>query len=128
MAVFVTFCSNPPYSSPQIRPETPTTRPVLINVPREPDGTVSLASLSISPPLPPTQLLFAPGRISLEMPSTSLTSWKFNTRPSGTSSNLNLFPAPPADPVPRFQNESWRDFAPGVALTVPIPLPAVAVT
>ena len=38
---FVTFCSNPPYSSPEIRLETPTTRPVLINVAREPDGTVS---------------------------------------------------------------------------------------
>ena len=64
---FVTFCSNPPYSSADIRLETPPTGPVLINAEGEPEGTMSFPCLSISPPLSTTQRLFARGKISLEM-------------------------------------------------------------
>ena len=47
-----------------------------------------LGSRSSLPSFPSVQGLFAPGRISLEIPSTSLTSWKLNKSPSGTFSSF----------------------------------------
>ena len=51
-------------------------------------GTSFLGSRSLLPSFPSVQGLFAPGRISLEIPSTSLTSSKLNNSPSGTFSSF----------------------------------------